>query len=45
MTNDTGLLQAERIHQRQHVGCVLIGAERTVRLVAVAEAANRARTA
>jgi hypothetical protein len=40
MTDNTGLLQAERIHQRQHVGCVLIGAERTARLVAVAEAAQ-----
>ena len=40
MADDAGLLEVERIHQRQHVGGMLVGAERTVRLVAVAEAAQ-----
>ncbi len=40
MADDTGPVEAERVHQRQHVGCVLLGAERAVRLVAVAEAAQ-----
>jgi len=40
MAHDAGPLQLERIHQRQHVGGMLVGAERAVGLVAVAEAAQ-----
>ena len=40
VADDAGLLQAERVHQRQHVGGMLVGAERPVRLVAVAKAAQ-----
>ena len=40
VADNAGLCDAERIHQRQHVGCVLVGAERTAGLVAVAEAAQ-----
>src|SRR5258708_17875829 len=40
MADDTGLFQIERIHERQHVGCMLVGAERSSGLVAVAEAAQ-----
>ena len=40
MADDAGLLEIERIHQRQHVGGMLVRAERAVGLVAVAEAAQ-----
>ena len=40
VADDAGLCDAERIHQRQHVGGMLVGAERTVGLVAVAEPAQ-----
>ena len=40
MADDAGLLEAERIHQRQHVGGLLVRAEQAVRLVAVAKAAQ-----
>ncbi len=40
VADDAGLVDFERVQQRQHVGCVLVGAERAVRLVAVAEAAQ-----
>ena len=40
MADDAGLAEAERIEQRQHIGGMLVGAERTVGLVAVAEPAQ-----
>src|SRR5437868_7279439 len=40
MADDADLAEAERIEQRQHIGGMLVGAERPVRLVAVAEAAQ-----
>ena len=40
VTDDAGLRQAKRIHQRQHVGGMLVGSERPLGLVAVAEAAQ-----
>ena len=40
VTDDTGLREAKRIHQRQHVGGLLVGSEQPLRLVAVAEAAQ-----
>ena len=40
MADDAGLLDVERIHQRQHVGGLLVRAEHAARLVAVAEPAQ-----
>ena len=40
VTDDTGLREAKRIHQRQHVGGLLVGSEQSLGLVAVAEAAQ-----
>ena len=40
MADDADLAEAERIEQRQHIGGMLVGAERPVGLVAVAEAAQ-----
>ena len=40
VTDDAGLREAKRIHQRQHVGGLLVGPERPLGLVAVAEAAQ-----
>ena len=40
MADDAGLREAKRIHQRQHVGRMLIRPMRRARLVAVAEAAQ-----
>ena len=40
VADDAGLFEIERIHQRYHVGGLLLRAERAIRLVAVAEAAQ-----
>ena len=45
MADDAGLLDVERIHQRQHVGGLLLRAEAAARLVAVAKAAQVGRVA
>ena len=40
MADDANLAEAERVEQRHHISGMLVGAERPVGLVAVAEAAQ-----